>query len=705
MKYKLIIAEKPSVAAAYAAALGVKEKKDGYFEGCGYLISWCMGHLVELAEPAAYDEKYGEWNVEDLPILPGRWRYAVVKGRKKQFETLKSLMRRDDVGELVNACDAGREGELIFRLVCSQAGCTKPALRLWLSSMEDSAIRSGFAALRPETDFDALYEAALCRGRADWLVGLNATRLFTCLYHRKLTVGRVQTPTLKMLVMRDAEIAAFRKETFYRVRLTLAGAEAVGPKLPSAAEAERLRDACSDGEAVCESVTRETKTEAPPKLFDLTALQREANRVFGYTAQRTLDLAQTLYEKRLLTYPRTDSRFLTDDMGGTAEKIAALLVEKLPFMAGTVLTPDVSRLLDSRKVSDHHAIIPTVEIERADIAALPGEERNILFLVSVRLLTATAESRVYESVKAVFRCAGEEFTATGKTELRSGWRNIEARWRAALKIEPDGGAGDEEALLPEFYEGQVFSRPAARVKAQDTTPPKPYTEATLLAAMERAGRPETDAGNEFAAAGRQGLGTPATRAGIIENLVKNGYAERRGRSLIPTEIGKTLVSIPPEYLTSPELTAEWENTLAEIAAGRAEPSTFMRDIENTVRTLVRENRTAEKEKASLLPNDRPSIGTCPRCGKPVYAGKKNYCCSDRDCGFVMWKNDRFFEDHKTVFTPKIAAALLKDGKAAVKGMYSPKSGKNFDADIVLADTGGKYVNYRLAFPPKTKGAR
>ena len=691
---RLVIAEKPSVAAAYAAALGVKGKKDGYFEDNGYIISWCIGHLVELAEAAAYGEQYKKWSYESLPILPQEWQYTVSEDKKKQFETLKQLMHRADVSEVVNACDAGREGELIFRFVYHVAGCEKPMRRLWLSSMETSAIKAGFDDLKDGKDYDALYSSALCRAKADWIIGINATRLFSCLYGKTLNVGRVQTPTLKMLADRDAAITNFKKEKYYHVRLALSGAEAASERISDSGEADALKAACETSAAVCLSVTKEKKTAAPPKLFDLTSLQREANRIYGYTAKQTLDLAQALYEKRLLTYPRTDSSFLTDDMGGTAEKIAALLAGKLPFMQGASFTPDVSRTLDSRQVSDHHAIIPTMELAKTDLSTLPETEKNILTLAGARLLFAAAEPHVYEAVKAVFECAGTQFTATGKTVLCGGWKDLEALYRATLKGKPDEDGGDA-AALPEFSEGQAFEHPAARVTAHDTTPPKQHTEASLLSAMERAGNEDTDPDAE-----RRGLGTPATRAAVIEKLVKCGFVERKGKQLIPTKNGNNLVCVLPDMLTSPMLTAEWENALTQIAKGKSDPDSFMQGIEAMARELVKTYPFLSDGKKDLFKEEKPSVGKCPRCGAPVYEGKKNYYCSDRGCGFVMWKNDRFFEERKTAFTPKIAAALLKSGRAKVKGLYSPKTGKTYDGTVLLADTGGKYVNYRIEVQKK-----
>ena len=583
MAFRLVIAEKPSVAQTIAAALGVKEKKDGYIEGVGYLISWCVGHLVQLAEAAAYGEQYKKWSFDSLPILPEEWQYAVDPDKGKQFKTIKELMHRADVSEVVNACDAGREGELIFRFVYEVAGCKKPMRRLWISSMEDGAIKAGFASLKDGRDYGALFASALCRAKADWLIGINATRLFSCLYGKTLNVGRVQTPTLKMLTDRDAAISHFQKEKYYHVRLDLSGAEAASERISDKAEADALKGACETETAVCVSLTREKKTAAPPKLFDLTSLQREANRIFGYTAKQTLDLAQALYEKKLLTYPRTDSNYLTDDMEETAAKVIALLCGTLPFMAGMGFSPEIARVLNSKKVSDHHAIIPTMELAKTDLAALPESERNILTLAGARLLFTTAAPHSFEMVTAVFSCAGADFTARGKTVLAGGWKDLERRYRATLKDKPEADDEDNaDGTLPELAEGQSFSNPAAKVTEHDTTPPKPHNEASLLSAMERAGNEDTDPDAE-----RKGLGTPATRAAVIEKLVSSGFVERKGKQLIPTKDGNNLVCILPDNLTSPKLTAEWENNLTQIAKGAADPDEFLSGIEAMARELVK----------------------------------------------------------------------------------------------------------------------
>ena len=687
----LVIAEKPSVAQTIAAVLGAKEKKDGFLTGSGYIVSWCVGHLVGLAEAAAYGEQYKKWSYDSLPILPQEWKYTVSADKEKQFKTLKELMHRADVSEVVNACDAGREGELIFRFVYEMAGCKKPMRRLWISSMEDSAIKEGFSCLKNGRDYDPLFASALCRAKADWLIGINATRLFSVLYNHTLNVGRVQTPTLKMLVDRDAAITTFKKEKYYHVRLALSGAEAASERISNKAEADALKTTCEASRAVCTSLVKEKKTAAPPKLFDLTSLQREANSLFGYTAKQTLDLAQTLYEKKLLTYPRTDSAFLTDDMGETATGIIALLCGKLPFMAGISFTPEVSRVLNSKKVSDHHAIIPTMELAKADLTALPESERNILTLAGARLLMATAEPYSFEAVTAVFSCADHEFTAKGKAVIAAGWKDMERLYRVTLKKKPDSDDENELVLdVPDFTEGQTFENPAAKVTEHETTPPKPHNEASLLSAMERAGNEDTDPDAE-----RRGLGTPATRAAVIEKLVKGGFIERKGKQLLPTKDGTNLVCVLPDSLTSPQLTAAWENNLTQIAKGNADPAAFMQGIEAMTQELVKTYASVLGEKQELFKTEKTELGKCPRCKSLVYEGKKNYYCSNKECGFTMWKNDRFFEERKTAFTPKIAAALLKSGKATVKKLYSPKTGKTYDGTVLLADTGGKYVNYKV----------
>lgn len=689
---RLIIAEKRSVAASIASALGVTSRADGFYEGNNLLVSWCVGHLVSPMDAAGYDPSFRKWHFEDLPILPEPFRYVLATGKEASFENLRALMGHSDVDTIVNACDAGREGELIFRLVYEMAGCRKPVQRLWISSMEDSAIREGFSDLRPGADYEALYQSALCRQKADWLVGINATRLFSVLYHRTLNVGRVLTPTLAMLVERERKISQFQREKYYVLRLEVNGTEAVSEKFTDSTEAELAATACKGVPAICTSVTREQKKEQPPRLYDLTTLQREANRLLGYTAKQTLDYAQSLYEKKLLTYPRTDSRYLTSDMAETVSCVLHMAASVPPFDGCGNFFPLVEAMISDKNVSDHHAIIPTMELEKADLHALPVGERNLLLLVCCKLLCAAAEPYVYEAVTATFACGGQSFTAKDKQVLSEGWQEIDRIFCASLKEKPADG---DSSTFPDFTEGQILDNAEVSVAERFTQPPKPYTEDTLLSAMENAGKEDIPEDAE-----RKGLGTPATRAAIIEKLVAAGFVERKAKSLIPTQDGINLISILPEPLTSPMLTAEWEQQLTEIAKGAAFPDTFLDGIRDMVRALVSDHAQVSEEGRALFVPERESIGACPRCGKPVYEGKKNFACSDRSCGFVLWKDDRFWTSRKKVLTTKMAADLLKKGRVLVKGMWSEKKGISYDAAVLLDDTGEKYVHYKLEFQKK-----
>ena len=699
----LVIAEKPSVAQTIAAVLGAKEKKDGFLTGSGYIVSWCVGHLVGLSEAAAYGEQYKKWSFDSLPILPEEWQYAVDPDKGKQFKTIKELMHRADVSEVVNACDAGREGELIFRFVYEVAGCKKPMRRLWISSMEDGAIKAGFASLKDGQEYDALFASALCRAKADWLIGINATRLFSVLYNHTLNVGRVQTPTLKMLVDRDAAITTFKKEKYYHVRLTLSGAEAASERISDKAEADALKTTCEVSKAVCASLVKEKKTAAPPKLFDLTSLQREANRLFGYTAKQTLDLAQALYEKKLLTYPRTDSQYLTKDMQATAASLILWLRDNMPFGKGCAGEPDIDRVTDDSKVTDHHAIIPTVEIARTDLSELPSGERDVLTLLAVRLLCATTQVHRFEAVTAILDCQGYTFTAKGKTILQSGWKEVERIHRMSIRQSETEHKENEAVALPVLQEGQTFEAVSASLREGKTSPPKHYTEDTLLSAMETAGAEDMPEDAE-----RKGLGTPATRAATLEKLVSAGFVQRKKKQLIPTEKGKNLIAVLPDNIKSPILTAEWESMLKQVEHGELSATSFMDQIADMSRTLVKEHTTPEERFADLFPSSRgtahEAVGVCPRCGAPVYEGKKGFFCDNRECSFALWKDNRFFSSKKKSITKSVAAALLKEGRISMSGLYSEKTGKTYDAEVILDDTGGKYVNFKLEFPVK-KGRR
>lgn len=699
---QLIIAEKPSVAQSIAAVLGVKSRRDGYLEGGGYLVSWCLGHLAGLAPADAYDPAYSKWELAGLPILPQRWQFTLSPEKRGQFDTLAALMAREDVERLVCATDAGREGELIFRLVYQEAGCQKPFTRLWISSMEDAAIRAGFEALRPGADYDRLFDAALCRAKADWLVGINATRLFSCLYHRTLNVGRVMTPTLALVVEREDKIAHFKKEKFYTVELDCGDFKASGGRLQESKAADRLRAACGGQTATVTAVERRDRAERPPRLYDLTTLQRDGNRIFGYTAQQVLDYAQALYEKKLLTYPRTDAQFLTEDTAPTVPGLVEAAAKALPCLEGAELTVNAAQVVDGSKVSDHHALLPTAQLAHADLAALPAGERNVLTLAAVRLVCAVAEKHVAAETALTLACGGETFTAKGRTVLSQGWRAVQERFDATLKHKPEADAAPsplpDGGRLPELQEGAALPRVNATVKEGATAPPKHFTEDSLLAAMENADAEEFAQIEEVE---RKGLGTPATRAGVLEKLVKGGFLERKGRQLLPTQKGVNLIVVLPEAVKSAKLTAEWEAALKEVERGERPAADFMAGIEELTRELVAQYSAAQAD-AALFQEQRESIGKCPRCGADVVEGKQNFHCASRECGFVMWKDDRFFQKKRKALTKKVAAALLKTGKVKMTGLFSEEKGVLYDATVVLADTGGKYVNFRLEFPDKSK---
>lgn len=701
---KLVIAEKPSVAMSLAAVLGAREKKDGYMEGNGYLVSWCVGHLLELAQPEAYGEQYAKWRYGDLPILPEEWKYEVPKDKKKQLDLLCRLMKDKRVDSVVCATDAGREGELIFRLVYEYAGCSKLMERLWISSMEDAAIRDGFEHLRPGHEYDRLYDAAVCRAGADWLIGINATRLFSVLYGVTLNVGRVMSPTLALLVQREAEIQAFTSKPFYVPEITCGGFTASGEKLSEKNEAEKIRMTCDGQSAAVLSVERQVKTVQPPRLYDLTTLQRECNRIYGYTAQQTLDYVQSLYEKKLATYPRTDSQYLTEDMQATAASLILWLRDHMPFGKGCAGEPDIDRVTDGSKVTDHHAIIPTVEIARTDLSELPSGERNVLTLIAARLLCATAQANRFETVTAVLDCEGYFFTAKGKTILQAGWKEVERLYRMGLKQDKAEEKEDEDAALPPLQEDQTFEKVSAGVREGKTSPPKHYTEDSLLAAMETAG-----AGDMPEDAERKGLGTPATRASTLEKLVSAGFVQRKKKQLIPTEKGTNLILVLPDNIKSPMLTAEWESMLKQVERGEVSAEAFMDGIADMSRALVKNHTAPEERFAGLFPdakgNGCEAVGTCPRCGGTVYEGKKGFFCDNRDCSFVLWKDNKFFSSKKKTITKSVAAALLKEGRISISGLYSEKTGRNYDAVVILDDTGGKYVNFKLEFPARKGGKK
>ena len=687
MSYRLVITEKPSVAQAYAKVLGATNRSDGYLEGSGYLVSWCVGHLVELAPPNVYDEKYVKWSVADLPILPEKWQYLVSDSTKKQFGILKKLMHRKDVESLICATDAGREGELIFRLVYQQAGCKKSFSRLWLSSMEDSAIREGFANLKPSTEYDALYNAALCRERADWIVGINVTRLFSCLYGQPLAVGRVMTPTLAMTVVREAAISAFVPEKFYTIALALdGGGTASSKRFAQKDDADALLSACrKEASVAVQKVERKGKVENPPLLYDLTTLQRDSNRLLGYSAQQTLDYAQSLYEKKLITYPRTDSRFLTEDM---AVPLPGLVTESArAFDVEDDVPIHVQQVIDGSKVTDHHALLPTASMAKADLSALPAGELSILRLISVRLFCAVGEAHRYAETTLTTTCAGEEFTAKGKVVLSEGWKSIEYKLLGDLL-----GKKKEAFVFPDVQEQSECSISGAELKEGNTSPPHHFTEDTLLHSMETASAESMPEGVD-----RQGIGTPATRAATIEKLVAKGFLERKGdkktKALLPTDKGKTLITVMPEEIQSADMTADWETKLLRIERGEMEPNEFMTEIKDMISSLV--NTTEVVKEANMLMKNKVA-GVCPNCGNSVVEREKGWFCENRECRFTLWKDNAYFKRLGKHLDARMVDKLLRDGRVRLKDCKSPK-GKTYNATVLLAAESDGHSKFSLEF--------
>ena len=678
MTKRLVIAEKPSVGMSIAAVLGVKDHKDGYIEGRDYIVSWGFGHLAELANADTYDEKYAKWRYDDLPIVPANWKYKIPRDKYSQFETLKKLMNRADVSDVINACDAGREGELIFRNIYKMTGCKKPVCRLWISSMEDNATRQGFCELKDGMEYDNLFAAARCREWADWLVGINATRLFSVLYHRTLNVGRVVSPTLALLVQREAEIEAFKPEPFYTAELDFGAFIAVSEKFKEKSEAEAV--ITKDNEPVTvKSVTSKEKTEKAPALYDLTTLQRDANRQLGYTAQQTLDYVQSLYEKKLCTYPRTDSRYLTDDMAGGVNAIVICSAGICDEAAPSVVLP--KQICNSKKVSDHHAIIPTLVAGETDIGTLPTGEREIIRLIAKQVLRAVSESYRFRETVAVLSCGDHIFTAKGKVVQNIGWKAYSEKEQT-------------DKVLPELADGDELKVVSSEIKEGTTKPPSHFTEDSLLSAMETAGAKEMPDDAE-----RKGLGTPATRAGIIEKLIATGFVERRKAkksvNLVPANTGISLITVLPEQLQSPLLTAEWEHKLKMVEHGELDADAFMAEISLMVNELVK-TYSVIKGAEVLFPSGRDVVGKCPRCGGDVTESKKGFFCETNDCRFGLWRDNKFLTGKKITLSKKMAAALLKDGEIPVKGIFSEKTGKSYDATLVLSDDGVKTV-YSLDF--------
>ena len=694
--HNLIITEKPSVARTISKVLGVTTRRDGYLEGGGYLISWCVGHLVELAPPGAYDPRLERWNRTDLPILPEKWQYLVSSSTKKQFDVLCKLMHRADVDRIVCATDAGREGELIFRLVYHQCNCRKPVSRLWISSMEDAAIRAGFANLKSSTEYDSLYKAALCRERADWLVGINATRLFSCLHGVTLNVGRVMTPTLAMTVEREAAIAAFKPEPFYIIQLQTGGCMASSERFKEKAQAEELLAECrKSSRALVQKSERREKSERPPALYDLTTLQRDANRLLGYSAQQTLDYTQALYEKKLVTYPRTDSRYLTEDM---AAGLPGLVMDTaVAFGFRGAIPVHAKQVIHNQKVSDHHAILPTQSVAGADLSSLPAGEASILRLIAARLLAAVGEPYRYAETTVQFECAGQTFTAKGRTVLDEGWKVVE---RTILGDAAEKG-NENLDVLTEVQDKETLPILDAQLKEGRTTPPKHFTEDTLLAAMESAGADSIPEEAE-----RRGIGTPATRAATIEKLVQKGFLSREGggktKHLILTEKGRDLIAAMPEQLKSPAMTAEWETKLTQIEKGQYAPEQFMEEIESMMKSLVNQYANAPNAPAKAA-SGAPVVGTCPHCGSDVAEREKGWFCTSRECRFVIWKDNAFFTRLGKRPTRQVVDKLLRDGRARLKDCKSQRTGKTYNASVILTTEADGRAKFSLEF--ENGGAR
>ena len=693
----LVIAEKPSVAQSYAKNLSAYKREDGYLEGESCIVSWCLGHLAEYAQPEEYDPKYEKWQFDDLPILPEAWKLKVSKDKKKQFEVIKTPMNRSDVEYLVNGCDAGREGELIFQRVYVLAGCRKPVKRLWISSMEDAAIQKGFQTMKSEEEYKNLCMAAVCRAQADWLIGMNGTRAYTTRYFKRLVVGRVQTPTLAMLAERQERIEHFQKEAFYKVALTDGKLTVVSENIANEEAAELLAALCNGSTAVVTQMKKERKKSFPPKLYDLTSLQREANRYFGYTAKRTLDMLQELYEEKLVTYPRTDSQFVTEDMKDSVEE----LVEKMPVLLSFVdygqLGHGIKRVINNAKVSDHHAILPTKEVVEKGIADLPADKKNLMMLICQQLVQATGEEYLYEQTDITVKCQEHDFKARGKIPVQMGFKEVEKAFKQlCVKAEPVEEKEKETSIPAGYEEGMRLFPVKAEKTTHYTSPPKPFNEDTLLAAMETAGNKEFDSETE-----KKGLGTPATRASIIEKLVSSGYAQRKGKQILPSTEGKELVKVMPEYLKSAVMTAEWENQLLMMEKGQITDTQFMGEITSLVRKILEVCREIPEEERRRFQTAREVIGKCPVCGCDVFEGKQNFYCSNRQCDFALWKENRFLESMEKNLDKKMARELLDKACTHVKGLYSKKKDMKFDADLLLTLEDGK-PRFHLEFPKKKK---
>ena len=674
MKY-LVIAEKPSVSKSIAKVIGAYRQEDGYLEGGDCVVSWCLGHLAEYAAPEHYDERYENWRFEDLPILPVEWKLLVHNTKKPQFNVLRKLLRSKKFDYVVNACDAGREGEAIFRRVYALAGSKLPIKRLWISSMEDAAIQQGFENLKDGVAYDNLFAASECRAKADWLIGMNGTRAFTKKYGRKQTIGRVQTPTLAMLTERQTKIQNFVKEPYYKVELSGAGVVAVSEQMGREQDADTMQAACDGQCAVVGSIERKRVEKKPPKLYDLTTLQREANRYYGLPASQTLQAAQELYEEKLVTYPRTDSQFVTEDMRKTVESLVLALDGQ---------TVDVSCVINNNKVTDHHAILPTMQGAKCNKEKLSETKQKILSIIIWKLVQAVQPPFIYEDVLVTVCCQGQNFTAKYKDVLQPGYTA-----KPVPLVEPEK---NKDASLPnDLEQGMVIPVVRAEKKQGFTSPPKVYTEDTLLSAMETAGNKEFEKDTE-----KKGLGTPATRAAILEKLVSSGYVQRKGKQMIPTEDGVAAIQNIPDYLKSASMTAEWENDLLRMERGEIKPHDFMQGIHGLLDKMLGDLRQIPTVAATPHHN-KVSVGSCPVCGNPVHESKLSFCCADRSCKFALWKESRYLANMRKTLDKKMAVDLLKKGRTHVKDFYSVKKDKTFAADLVMRVEEGR-AQYSLEFP-------
>ncbi|MCC8101486.1 MAG: DNA topoisomerase III [Clostridiales bacterium] len=708
--------------------IGAYKRQDGYLEGNGYLVSWCFEHLAEYVMPDFYDSRYQYWRFEDLPIIPEKWELSVARDKEKQFRILAGLMNPEEAGEgeflvpveyVVNACDAGREGELIFKHAYDLSGCGLPVKRLWINSLEDNAIAEGFANLRDGSEYNGLLAAAVCRAKADWLVGINATRAFTTLYHKKLAVGRVQTPTLAMVVERQKKIDNFQKETYFQVKLEAEGISAISGKIMGETDCDALISACQGETMEVTKVEQVTEKSSPPALYDLTTLQREANRFYGYTAQETLSAMQELYEERLVTYPRTDSQYITPDMEDTVLDLLDAAPDELLFLSGPLVGKNISRIVNAEKVSDHHAILPTREA-LAHSGSLSGMKKDIFNLIVQRLVQAVSSDCVFRKTIVNVRCAGHDFTAKGKEIIEPGYTAVEEAFLATVKgkgglvgnadagnlsgadeNEEDGDGADRaddagKAPGADFLglkEGMEIKNALAVKCRRYTSPPRLYTEDTLLSAMETAGKKEFDRETE-----KKGLGTPATRASMIEKLVSSGYAVRKGKQILPTKEGIELIEVMPDGLKSASLTAKWENRLLEIERGKADPEEFMLGITGFLSKMLADCEKITEDELRRF-DTREVIGRCPLCGRPVYEGNRNFHCADQSCKFAIWKESNYLSNMKKAITKSMAQDFLSKGRTYAEDFYSAKSGKNFAADLVMRVEDGR-VRYSMEFPPR-----